>query len=169
MTDLGGIVEVASRVGKGSSFTIRLPLTVAILEGQMVRVGSQVFIVPLLSIIESIQIDDEEINAIANKSELYHYRDEYTSVIRLREMFNIPSDEGEDNAGLLVVVDIGGRRAGLYVDDVIGQQQVVIKSLEQNYQQVQGIAGATVLGDGAVALIIDVLGLAHNNPDYELA
>jgi two-component system chemotaxis sensor kinase CheA len=143
---------------------------VAILEGQMVRVGGQVFIVPLLSIVESIQINKDEINAIANKSELYHYRNEYISVIRLREIFNIHSDEGSENtAGLLVVVDIGGRRAGLYVDDVVGQQQVVIKSLEQNYQQVQGIAGATVLGDGAVALIIDVLGLAQNNVDHEPA
>jgi len=166
MTDLGGVVEVASKVGKGSSFTIRLPLTVAILEGQMVRVDDQIFIIPLLSIVESLQVAEEKINAIANKSELYHYRDEYISVIRLREMFNLKSDdEEEDKAGLLVVVDIGGRRLGLYVDDVIGQQQVVIKSLEQNYQQVHGIAGATVLGDGAVALIIDVLGLAKNNLD----
>ena len=161
MTDLGGTVEVTSVAGEGSKFVIRLPLTVAILEGQMVSVGDQVFIVPLLAIIESLQVSEKDINAIANESELYPYRDEYISVIRLREVFNIRSDDEEDIVGLLVVIDIGGRRVGLYVDDVVGQQQVVIKSLEQNYQQVQGIAGATVLGDGAVALIIDVLGLVQ--------
>lgn len=162
MTDLGGTVEVVSKPGKGSLFTIRLPLTVAILEGQMISVGDQVFIIPLLSIVESLQINPSQIKAIANEAELYPYRDEYISVIRLRELFNIRTDnKDETSPSLLVVIDIGGRRIGLYVDDVIGQQQVVIKSLEQNYQQVHGIAGATVLGDGAVALILDVLGLAH--------
>ena len=160
MNDLGGTVEVTSKAGNGSLFIIRLPLTVAILEGQMVSVADQVFIIPLLSIVESLQVNEKEINAIANEAELYPYRDEYISVIRLRDVFNVISDD-EDRVGLLVVIDIGGRRIGLYVDDVVGQQQVVIKSLEQNYQQVPGIAGATVLGDGAVALIIDVLGLVQ--------
>jgi len=164
MNDLGGTVEVASKAGKGSLFTIRLPLTVAILEGQMVSVADQVYIVPLLSIVESLQVSEKEINAVANESEFYPYREEYISVIRLREVFNIlPDDDEEERVGLLVVIDIGGRRIGIYVDDVVGQQQVVIKSLEQNYQHVPGIAGATVLGDGAVALIIDVLGLVQTS------
>lgn len=165
MNDLGGTVEVVSKAGKGSLFTIRLPLTVAILEGQMVSVADQVYIVPLLSIVESLQVSEKDINAVANESEFYPYREEYISVIRLREVFNILSDddEEEERVGLLVVIDIGGRRIGLYVDDVVGQQQVVIKSLEQNYQHVPGIAGATVLGDGAVALIIDVMGLVQTS------
>ncbi|MFC1589425.1 chemotaxis protein CheA [Pseudomonadota bacterium] len=161
MNDLGGTVEVTSKPGEGSFFTIRLPLTVAILEGQMISVGDQIFIVPLLSIIESLQVAEQDINVVANESEFYPYRDEYISVIRLREVFNVQSGDEEGRVGLLVVIDIGGRRVGLYVDDVVGQQQVVIKSLEQNYQQVPGIAGATVLGDGSVALIIDVLGLVQ--------
>jgi len=123
--------------------------------------GDRCLIVRLLSIGESRQVNEEAINAVANEAELYPYRDEYISVLRLRKIFNVSSSNDEEQKGLLVVIDIGGRRIGLYVDDVVGQQKVVIKSLEQNYQQVSGIAGATVLGDGAVALIIDVLGMVQ--------
>ena len=166
MTDLGGMVDVASRPGKGSKFTIRLPLTVAILEGQMVRVANQIFIIPLLSIIESIQISSEQINVVAGASELYHYRDEYISVVRMHELFDIQKQE-DDEIRLLVVIDVGGRRLGLLVNDVVGQQQVVIKSLKKNFRDVPGVAGATVLGNGSVALIIDPQGIAQNYKSVE--
>lgn len=161
MADIGGMVDVTSQSGKGSKFTIRLPLTVAILEGQMVRVSDQIYILPLLSIVESVQISSEQINVVAGESELYHYRDEYIPVVRMHELFGIQKEEN-DESRLLVVIDVGGRRLGLLVNDVVGQQQVVIKSLKKNFRDIAGIAGATVLGDGSIALIIDAQGIAQN-------
>jgi two-component system chemotaxis sensor kinase CheA len=161
MADLGGMVDVTSQSGKGSKFTIRLPLTVAILEGQMVRVSDQIYILPLLSIVESVQINSEQINVVAGESELYHYRDEYIPVVRLHELFGIQRQEN-DESRLLVVIDVGGSRIGLLVNDVVGQQQVVIKSLKKNFRDIPGVAGATVLGDGSIALIIDAQGIVQN-------
>lgn len=165
ISDLGGTVDVWSQQGIGSTFTIRLPLTLAILDGQVVRVGNQIFIIPLHSIKETVIFYDCDANTVAGKVELYKYRDEYIPLIRLTELFNI---EPETNAGhpkLLVVFDIGDKHIGILVDDVTGQQQVVIKSLENNYKSVPGLAGATVLGDGSVALILDVLGLATQHKE----
>ncbi len=166
ISDLGGTVDIWSEQGVGSTFTIRLPLTLAILDGQIVRVGNQIFIIPLNSIKETVMFDDKDANTVAGKAELYKYRDEYIPVTRLYELFNIEPDINSDHPQLLVVFDIGEKHVGILVDDVIGQQQVVIKSLENNYKSVPGLAGATVLGDGSVALILDVLGLTsrHNQP-----
>ncbi len=159
ISDLGGTVDIWSEQGVGSTFTIRLPLTLAILDGQIVRVGNQIFIIPLHSIRETVMFNDKETNTVAAKAELYKYRDEYIPVTRLHELFNIEPETGNDHPGLLVVFDIGDKHVGILVDDVIGQQQIVIKSLENNYKSVPGLAGATVLGDGSVALILDVLSL----------
>ncbi|GMR01594.1 MAG: chemotaxis protein CheA [Gammaproteobacteria bacterium] len=170
ITDLGGSVEIWSRKGVGSTFTIKLPLTLAILDGQIVKVGDQTFIIPLHSISETLIFDDEQTNVIAGKTELYRYRDKYIPVIRLHELFNLKSEAEAEidteitkdtrQTDLLVVFDTGEKHAGILVDDVIGQQQVVIKSLEKNYNNVPGVTGATILGDGSVALVLDVLTLS---------
>jgi len=153
--DLGGNVEVTSESGRGSRFTIRLPLTLAILDGQLVRVGNQVYITPLVSIVESLQVRRERVNVVAGRAEVYRLRDEYIPIMDLRKVFGINGAVSNLAESLLVVVEGDGKKVGLVVDDLLGQQQVVIKSLESNFKPVQGISGATILGDGMVALILD--------------
>jgi two-component system chemotaxis sensor kinase CheA len=160
INELGGNIEIESETGKGSSFIIRLPLTLAILDGQTVVVGDETYIVPLVSIVESIQIRPEMFNLVAGKGETFKLRDEYLPIVRLHETFGVENAKAKDlTEGLLVVVEGEGRRCGLFVDDLLGQQQVVIKSLEANYGKIEGVSGATILGDGSVALILDIPGL----------
>ncbi|BBN60235.1 chemotaxis protein CheA [Hydrogenovibrio marinus] len=153
---LGGSVEVKTELGKGSIFTIRLPLTLAILDGQLAKVGSETYVFPLVSIVESIQVDKSLVKGIAGQTELYKLRDNYIPVIRLHEKLGVEDARTDLESGLLVVVEDNGERAGIFVDDLLGQQQVVIKSLESNYMKVNSIAGATILGDGTVSLILDI-------------
>jgi two-component system chemotaxis sensor kinase CheA len=162
INDLGGSIELESTQGKGSAFTIKLPLTLAIMDGQLVRIGKEILIIPVLAIVESLQIRKELLNAVAGKTEVYRFRDEYIPLIRLDKVYGITSDLKELTEGLLIVVDTGQQRVGLLADEILSQQQVVIKSLEANFQQISGLAGATVLGDGTVAMIIDVPGLMRH-------
>jgi two-component system, chemotaxis family, sensor kinase CheA len=157
--ELGGQVEIRSTQGVGTTFSIRLPLTLAILDGQLVRVGDQTYIIPLVSIIESLQVRKDMVNTIAGRAELYRLRDQYIPVVRLYSLFGIEPESAELDRGLLVIVESDGHRIGMFVDDLLGQQQVVIKSLESNFQRVDGISGATILGDGTVAMILDIPGI----------
>jgi two-component system chemotaxis sensor kinase CheA len=157
--ELGGTIEVRSTLGKGSRFIITLPLTLAIVDGQSVAVGSETYIVPLITIIESLQLKAGMMNRVAGQGEVFWFRDSYLPVVRLHEVFGVKPRTTQLHEGLIMVVEGEGRRVGLFVDDLLGQQQVVIKSLETNFRRVDGVSGATILGDGAVALILDVPGL----------
>jgi two-component system chemotaxis sensor kinase CheA len=157
--ELGGTIEVRSTLGKGSRFIITLPLTLAIVDGQSVAVGTETYIVPLITIIESLQLKPGMVNRVAGQGEVFWFRDAYVPVVRLHEVFGLEPRTTQLHEGLIMVVEGEGRRVGLFVDDLLGQQQVVIKSLETNFRRVDGVSGATILGDGAVALILDVPGL----------
>ncbi len=156
---LGGNVEIASSSGVGICFTVRLPLTLAILDGLSVLIGNHTYILPLVSIVESVRVRPQLISRPAGGGELFSLRKEYLPFIRLHELFGIEPRSTDLNQGLLVVVEADGKKASLYVDDLLGQQQVVIKSLETHYRKVDGISAATILGDGTVAMILDVAGL----------
>ncbi|MDF9398623.1 chemotaxis protein CheA [Vibrio sp. 1180_3] len=162
--ELGGHIEVESTLGKGSHFTISLPLTLAILDGQLVKVGGEVYIIPLLTIIESIQINHANIKYAAGGVELYRLREENIPILRLQDELEM-GESGELSDRIICFVEAAGNRVGLLVDELLDQQQVVIKSLDSNYSKVSGISGATILGDGSVSLILDIQGLisAYSN------
>jgi two-component system chemotaxis sensor kinase CheA len=159
ISDLGGHLEVRSEAGAGTRFMIRLPLTLAILDGQLLRIGNQTFVLPLASILETVQIQRERVNVIVGEAETYRVRDEWVPIIRLHDVLGIPEAPVCLDGGLLVLVEVEGRKAGLLVDELLEHQQVVIKSLDENFRRVRCVSGATILGDGTVALILDSPGV----------
>jgi two-component system, chemotaxis family, sensor kinase CheA len=158
--ELGGSIQLSSERGKGSKCVITLPLTLAIVDGQSVSVGNETYIVPLVSIVESMQLKSAEISRISGRGEVFSFRGHYLPIVRLHEIFAVEPRTRILDEGLVVVAEGDGhQRVGLFVDDLLGQQQVVIKSLEANYGRIDGVSGATILGDGSVALILDIAGL----------
>lgn len=160
---LQGSVSIRSDEGKGSILSVRLPLTLAILDGLLIRLSDEVFVIPLLSVVESICLQPNDIKQIVSVGEVIQLRGEIVPLVRLHERLNIFDAELHREQTLVVIVEDQGRRLALRVDELLGQQQVVIKNLETNFRKVPGVAGATILGDGRVALILDVYGISNLN------
>lgn len=153
---MGGRVELSSAAKFGTRITIRLPLTLAILDGMYISVGTQVFILPLNLIVESLQPQASEISTISGKGRVIHVRGEYLPLLALYEIFKIQPHTTDPTQGIVIILELEDGRAALFVDQLLGQHQVVIKSLETNYKKVPGASGATIMGDGRVAFILDI-------------
>lgn len=160
---MGGAVEIHSVKGIGTTITISLPLTLAILDGMSIRIGEEVYILPLGYVVESLKPTAEDFREISGHGKVMKVRGEYLPLISLAEVFNVESSHVELSKGLIVILESDGKKAALFVDDLIGQQQIVVKNLESNYRKVIGISGATILGDGGVALIVDVAALLRTS------
>lgn len=164
ITEMGGRVEIESAVDVGTRISIKLPLTLAILDGMSVRVGHEVFIMPLGSISESLQPAPGAVSTISGRGEVISVRGDYVPILRLANLLGIRSEKQRFEDGILVILEAEGGKTAIFVDSLVGQHQVVIKSLETNYRKVPGVSGATIMGDGRVAMILDVahiVGIAH--------
>jgi two-component system chemotaxis sensor kinase CheA len=163
ITALGGTVEIDSAEGYGMSVKVRLPLTLAIMDGMSVGVGDEVYILPLMSVIESFQVTPGLVKTIGGNGHVIEVRDEYMPVLDLEQVFQVPRFDFDNAGGIIVVAEAEGGRVALRVDSLLGQQQIVVKNLEANYRRVDDISGATIMGDGRVALILDVGGLVRRS------
>ncbi len=159
---LRGRIEIASAEGVGSTFTIRLPLTLAVIDGLVVKVGTERYIVPITSIEQSIRPAADQLSTVQGRGELCRVRDGLLPIVRLHRLFNITPLAHDPTAGIVIVVQDGARRSCLLVDELLGQQQVVIKSLGKAVGTVPGISGCAILGDGNVSLILDVGAIVHS-------
>ncbi|MDE2418989.1 MAG: chemotaxis protein CheW [Burkholderiales bacterium] len=160
---LNGTVEIDSAEGYGMKVSVRLPLTLAIMDGMSVGVGDEVYILPLSSVVESFQVKADSVSTVGQGSQLVKVRDEYMPVIELEKVFQVPRFNQEKSSDIMVVVEADGSRVVLLVDELLGQQQVVVKNLESNYRKVPNVSGATILGDGKVALILDTAALVRRS------
>ena len=160
---LNGTVEIDSAEGYGMKVSIRLPLTLAIMDGMSVGVGDEVYILPLSSVVESFQVKSDAVSTVGQGAQLVKVRDEYMPVIELEKVFQVPRFDFDKSSDIMVVIEADGSRVALLVDELLGQQQVVVKNLESNYRKVPNISGATILGDGKVALILDTGALVRRS------
>jgi two-component system chemotaxis sensor kinase CheA len=160
---MGGAVDIRSGKGFGTTISISLPLTLAILDGMSIRIGEEIYILPLGYVVESLQPAAADIKDISGQGRVIKVRGEYLPLIPLYQIFHIEPTYTDPAQGLVVILESDGRKAALFVDDLVGQQQIVVKNLESNYRKVSGISGATILGDGGVALIIDVAALLRSS------
>lgn len=156
ISEMGGNVEIESVTGVGSKMVVRLPLTLAILDGMTVALGDSIYVIPLNLIVETLQPAAEDIKSVTGQGQVVNVRGEYLPLIALHKIFGMEPQFTDPTKGVLVMIEDKGKKAALFVDSLVGQQQVVIKSLETNYRKVAGVSGATIMGDGRVALIIDV-------------
>ncbi|ETS30129.1 chemotaxis protein CheA [Photorhabdus temperata] len=163
--EMGGQIQINFQAGKGTVTRILLPLTLAILDGMSVKVNDEVFILPLSAVVSSLQPQEEDIYPLAGDEKLLHVRGEYLPLIKLYRVFDIPEAKTDPTKGIVVIVQSAGRRYALLVDQLVGQHQVVVKNIESNYRKVPGISAATIMGDGSVALIIDISALQQLNHD----
>lgn len=163
ITAMGGVVDIRSAKGFGTTISISLPLTLAILDGMSVKVGDEIYILPLGYVVESLQPAPIDVKEISGQGRVVKVRGDYLPLIPLYQMFGITPSFTEPSEGIVVILESEGRKAALFVDDLVGQQQVVVKNLESNYRKVAGISGATILGDGGVSLIIDVAALLRSS------
>ena len=161
--EMGGHVEISSAQGQGTTIRIVLPLTLAILNGMSIKVGKEVYILPLNYVIESLQPLAKDVHSITSDEHVMHVRGEYLALIELHKLFEIADAVHDPMQGIAVIVQADGARFALLVDQLVGQHQVVVKNLETNYRKVPGISAATILGDGNVALIIDVVAMQRTN------
>jgi two-component system, chemotaxis family, sensor kinase CheA len=153
---LNGTVEIDSAEGYGMSVKVRLPLTLAIMDGMSIGVGAECYILPLSSVVESFQVEADTIKTVGGANRVVRVREEYMPVIDLEGVFDVPREKAADGNGIMVIVEAEGGRVAVLVDELLGQQQVVVKNLESNYRKVSNVSGATIMGDGRVALILDV-------------
>ncbi|PXX27140.1 MULTISPECIES: chemotaxis protein CheA [Burkholderia] len=156
---MGGHVEISSQAGRGTTTRIVLPLTLAILDGMSVKVGSEIFILPLNFVMESLQPSIDDIYTVGNGERVVRVRGEYLPLVALHEVFSVEDARTDPTQGIVTIMQTEGRRFAMLIDELVGQQQVVVKNLETNYRKVHGISAATILGDGSVALIVDVAAL----------
>ncbi len=166
--EMGGHVEIRSQAGRGTTIRILLPLTLAILDGMSVKVNDEVFILPLNAVMESLQPQAEDLHPLAGGERVLQVRGEYLPLVELYRVFEVDGAKTDATQGIVVILQSAGRRYALLVDQLIGQHQVVVKNLESNYRKVPGISAATILGDGSVALIVDVSALQTLNREKRL-